>query len=224
MGPLLWLGGIFLALSACSFPRILVLHDPLTAVQHLELGQIYEAGGDYDRAREEYRIATKRDPTLVGALIGLGNVAYQSGDPDGAVSFYRMALEHDPPRPEVMNNLAWAYLAQGRQLEEAEQLVRRALSADPPQTWAYRDTLGVLLHRRGALEAARAEFAAALSAQEEIPPAAEVEITEHLAALLFTMERPAEACAALARVAHLRGEGSGEVATERCAGQAPEGR
>ena len=60
--------------TGCSFPRVIILKDPLTPEEHLNLGVTYEQQGDFDNAIKEYNLAAKNLP---GALLYLGNAHFQ---------------------------------------------------------------------------------------------------------------------------------------------------
>ncbi len=64
----------FALFSACAFPRIMILKDPLKPEEHLNLGVIYEKEGEFDHAIREYRLASKRLPI---AYLYIGNVYFQ---------------------------------------------------------------------------------------------------------------------------------------------------
>jgi len=48
--------------TSCSFPRVIILKDPLTPEEHLSLGVTYEQQGDFDNAIKEYNLAAKKLP------------------------------------------------------------------------------------------------------------------------------------------------------------------
>ena len=50
----LFLLSLLLAGGCSRIPRIIVLSDPLTAAEHVELGVAYERKGEVDLARREY--------------------------------------------------------------------------------------------------------------------------------------------------------------------------
>ncbi|HEY5594732.1 MAG TPA: tetratricopeptide repeat protein, partial [Nitrospiria bacterium] len=129
-----WIGiGLLLTLSGCgSFPRIIVLHDPLAPQEHLELGIRYESQRDWAAAEKEYRAALDPDPRFPPALANLGNLYAQQGQYDTARDYYRRALRYDPNHPMANNNLAMIYVTQGIHLAEAGEMIDRALAADPP--------------------------------------------------------------------------------------------
>jgi Flp pilus assembly protein TadD len=126
-------------IAGCS--HIVILHDPLTAAEHNDLGYSYETGGNTDLARREYRKALKLDPHLVRARVNLGNVEAGAGRWSAAEDHYRRALRDAPADADALNNLAVALLRQGRDLAEAESLAARALRADGGRDSIYRATL-----------------------------------------------------------------------------------
>jgi Flp pilus assembly protein TadD len=129
------------ALAACGCSRFVVLHDPLTASEHNDLGVAYEARGRPDLAAREYRRALDIDPRHGRARLNLGNVEAAAGRWSKAEREYRRALRDLPGDPDPPNNLAMALLRQGRDLAEAEALAEQAVSLAAPQDSLYRATL-----------------------------------------------------------------------------------
>lgn len=140
--------GAFL-LSACSLPRIIILHDPLTAEEHDHLGRIYESQGKSDLALEQYREALRQDKKHLPSLLHLGDLSYRTGDYSSAESAYAKALKLDPKNGDVMNDLAWVYIRTGKKLDTAQELITEALEVNPAHRPYYLDTLGVVLLRLG---------------------------------------------------------------------------
>lgn len=127
------------ALGGCS--HIVVLHDPLTAGEHNDLGVSYEAHGERDLAAREYRKALELDPRLVRARVNLGNVEAANGRWSSAEACFRRALADSATDWDAMNNLAVALLRQGRRLDEARALAGRAVAAGGERDSIYRATL-----------------------------------------------------------------------------------
>jgi Flp pilus assembly protein TadD len=123
----------------CS--RIVVLHDPLTAAEHNDLGVAYEAQGRLELAAREYRRALKLDPRFGRAHLNLGNVEAASGRWTGAEREYRRALTALPDDPDPPNNLAMALLRRPGGLAEAESLAVRAVALAAGRDSLYRATL-----------------------------------------------------------------------------------
>jgi Flp pilus assembly protein TadD len=131
--------GLLAALSGCA--HIVLLHDPLTASEHNDLGVAYEAGGHPDLAAREYRKALALDPRDARARVNLGNVEAAGGRWGDAERCYRRALRDSAADYDAMNNLAVALLRQGRGLDEARALSERAVAAGGARDSVYRATL-----------------------------------------------------------------------------------
>ena len=128
---------LFFFLSSCSLPRIIVLEDPLTPEEHINLGVAYEKKGETGNAIEEYKKASKNIPA---AFVYLGNAYMQKGDLEEAERYYRKAIKKQPDLSDAYNNLAWLYYTKKEKLREAESLVLKALELSPSNE-TYQDTL-----------------------------------------------------------------------------------
>ena len=143
---------VTLFLSACApVPKIIVLHDPLSAEEHLSLGLGYELNGEYDEAIGEYDKSARKSEGDDRPFYYMANAYYKKGEYDLAEEYYRQALEISPDNGDIYNNLAWAYIATER-LDEARGEIERALSIrrDP----YYLDTLANIYGRMGKYEEA----------------------------------------------------------------------
>ena len=143
------------SLSGCSLPRVVVPHDPLTAEEHVTLGEAYRLKGLREPAEKEFQAALQRQPDHVPALVGLGNLAFDAGEFQAAEEYYRRALVHNPDHPHANNNLAMVYLSRGERLPEAEQLARKALQGPAGLRPYVFDTLITLYLKQGRVEEAR---------------------------------------------------------------------
>jgi len=124
--------------AACSFPRVIVLRDPLTPEEHLNLGVTYEQQGDFENAIKQYNLAAKNLPR---AHLYLGNAHFQRKEWKEAEGFYRKAIEADPGNADAHNNLAWLYYIRKENLDQAERLAQKAWELNPAKKDVYRDTL-----------------------------------------------------------------------------------
>jgi Tfp pilus assembly protein PilF len=138
-----------LLFSGCSFPQIIVLHDPLSAEDHIKLGGIYDSQGKTGLAREQYRFAVKQAPENSRAWSLLGDIAYREKDYPEAEKAYGKALDLDTTNGDILNNLAWVYVQQDKRLGKAQELVRAAFEHTPAHRPYYLDTLGVILLKEG---------------------------------------------------------------------------
>jgi len=179
-GALIFFTALFL-LAGCALPRVIVLHDPLSAVEHDRLGRIYESQADFGQAREQYRMALEQDRKHLPSLLLLGDLSFKLKDYREAESAYRKALELDPENGDACNNLAWVYIQTGRNFGEAKTLVDRALKANPAHRSYYLDTLGVLLLKTGDAPGAIKALSESLETLPQDRPELLAEAKEHLA-------------------------------------------
>ncbi len=123
--------------TGCSFPKIIVMKDPLTPEEHISLGMAYEQKKEYDLAIKEYEAAATK---LKTARLYLANARFLNNQPDQAEALYREVLRDDPNCADAYNNLAWLLYTQKRNLPEARALALKATALNP-QNEQYRDTL-----------------------------------------------------------------------------------
>jgi len=131
---------LFLALGllSCTMPRFVVLDDPLSPEEHLNLGVAYEKKGELDSALVEYKAASKKLPR---AYLYIGNVYFQKNEFDEAEYYYREAIKQNPLNADAYNNLAWLYFIERENLDEAERLALKAIELNPAKKEMYLDTL-----------------------------------------------------------------------------------
>lgn len=138
------IGLIMLAMTlSCSLPKIIVLQDPLTPEEHINLGVSYENKGELDAALKEYETASKKLPI---AYLYIGNIYFQKNDFNNAENNFKKAIKKTED-PMAYNNLAWLYYTMNKNLEEAEKLARKAVELSP-QSQDFTDTLNKVIERR----------------------------------------------------------------------------
>lgn len=124
--------------TGCSSYRIIVLKDPLTPEEHLNLGVAYEKNSELDYAIKEYKLASKKLPV---AYLYLGNVHFQKKELDKAEAYYKKNIKKKPQNADAYNNLAWLYYTKRDKLDEGERLALKAIELNPSKEPIYRDTL-----------------------------------------------------------------------------------
>ena len=160
-GALILLLVLLLAGGCSRVPKIIVLEDPLTAVEHVELGVAYERKGELDLARREYEMALRKDRKFFLARLNLGNVFLAKKEYGKAREEYLRALELRPGDPEATNNLSWAALDSGDGIEDALARMEAVVSGPSGRRATFLDTLGVLRRRANRPESAEEAFALA---------------------------------------------------------------
>ncbi|NOY64076.1 MAG: tetratricopeptide repeat protein, partial [Nitrospirae bacterium] len=124
--------------TACSTAKIVVLDDPLTPEEHINLGVINEKNGNYNEALKQYEIASS---DLNIAFFYMGNVCFRMKDYRCAEKNYKRAIKEMPDNADAMNNLAWLYYTMGKNLDVARKLVEKAIEINPAKRDTYMDTL-----------------------------------------------------------------------------------
>ncbi len=102
----------FLLITSCSFPKIVVYDDPLTAYQHNDLGVVYYKKGQYDLAEKEFLKAIEKKKDWYLPYFNLGNLYYKKGELDKAIKYFEKSLDIEK-KDETLNNLAYIYLEKG---------------------------------------------------------------------------------------------------------------
>jgi len=155
---------VLLLAGGCSrIPKFIVLEDPLTAAEHVDLGVAYERKGELDLALREYERALRKDGKFYRARVNLGNVYLAKKEYGKARAEYLQALELRPGDAEATNNLSWAAIFSGEGIEEAITRMESVVSGPGGRQPIYLDTLGVLRMRANHPDEAEEAFALAES-------------------------------------------------------------
>lgn len=124
---------VLLLAGGCSrIPKIIVLEDPLTAAEHVDLGVAYERKGELDLARKEYEKALLKDGKFYRARVNLGNVFLAKKEYGKAREEYLLALGLRPGDAEATNNLSWAAISSGEGIDDALARMESVVSGPVP--------------------------------------------------------------------------------------------
>ena len=103
-----------------------------------------------------------------------------------------MLLQRNPDEPGPNNDLGYLYAEQGKNLEKAESMIRKALQEDP-ESFAYLDSLGWVLFKRGkvkeALEPLKKAAEQMKSEMERQGVGPDATILEHLGDVYFQLQQ-----------------------------------
>ena len=152
---------LLLAGGCSRVPKIIVLEDPLTASEHVDLGVAYERKGELDLALREYERALRKDGKFHRARVNLGNVFLAKKEYGKARDEYLLALELRPGDAEATNNLSWAAIFSGEGIDEALARMESVVSGPGGRQPTYLDTLGILRMRANRPRPAEEAFAQA---------------------------------------------------------------
>jgi tetratricopeptide (TPR) repeat protein len=181
------------------------------AARHLRVRVLTQAG-KLDRAEEECQ-ALMKEAEEAGAAHEvrylLSHVYSSAGNYPKAEEQLQLILKADPANAPACNDLGYLWADRGKNLEDAERLVRKALELDREQrkarpglepeadrdNAAYVDSLGWVLYRRGRLDEARAELERAVA----LPDGDDPVLWDHLGEVYHRLGHTALARAAWER-------------------------
>lgn len=108
--------------------------------------------GDFPNQKEFIRVCQ----------FSLSNIYVQRGEQRKGEEILERILEEEPEDASVNNDLGYLYADQGKNLEQAEKMIRKAVASDSENA-AYQDSLGWVLFKLGKFEEARAPLEKAVS-------------------------------------------------------------
>ncbi|MDQ2091973.1 tetratricopeptide repeat protein [Marimonas arenosa] len=165
-------------------------HGELPVV-HNTLGDLLRTLNRYDEAIVAYDRALTLYPEQEAGqwfvYYARGICHERTGDWPKAEADFRKALEIDPDRPEVLNYLGYSLVEKSDKLDEALELIERAVAARPDSGYIV-DSLGWALYRLGRYEEAveHMERAAELMSVDPI-------VNDHLGDVYWAVGRTREA-------------------------------
>lgn len=177
-------------LAAAAQPDVAILY--LYAVAQRQSDDLVGAEATAKRLRE-------LAPTDPRGMYVLAQVLEAKGDAAGAEASLRELLARDPQDATALNHLGYMFAERGARLDEAVDLVQRALKIEPDNP-SFLDSLGWAYFQQGRLELADRPLT---DAAARLPNSSVVQ--DHLGDLRFKQGRFAEAAAAWER--SLAGDG-----------------
>jgi len=159
---------------------------------YLTLAQVYERGKRFDDAelaiREAEKLASAPGENE-GVWFLLGAVFERQKKFDLAEAQFKKVLQVNPQNAQVLNYFGYMLADQGIRLEEAVDLIRRAL-AEEPFNGAYLDSLGWAFFKQNNLAEAEAYLRKAIDRNRHDPT-----IHDHLGDVLAKAGRATQAAA-----------------------------
>jgi tetratricopeptide (TPR) repeat protein len=172
--------------------------SPDPGLQYL-LAAAQRAAGDLSAAEATAQKLLSAYPDDRRGLNVLAMIQQDKGDVPGAERTLRELIRRDPVDANSLNSLGYLLAERGERLDEAVELVKRALDVEPANP-AFLDSLGWAYFQQGRFELADAPLT---EAAEKLKQSSVVQ--DHLGDLRFRQQRYAEAAAAWERA--LDGDG-----------------
>jgi Flp pilus assembly protein TadD len=163
-----------------------------------ELASIWTALGDTYRREERYEDAASAyekavkifgEPKPEHWFVWYARAIAQerSGRWDEAEAGFRKALELSPEQPQVLNYLGYSYVEKTENLDEALEMIERAVAARPEDGYII-DSLGWALYRLGRYDEAVVQMEAAVELMAIDPL-----VNDHLGDVYWAVGRKREA-------------------------------
>ena len=164
----------------------------LLAVALSESKNPAEAVKSFELAEHQF-LASQKEALDAGFYLTYGAAAERAGLLDKAAALLQKSIAIDPSNAaEALNYLGYMWIDRNQHLEEAGELIQKALTLRPNHP-AYLDSLGWWYYRKGDFAAAEQELRKAL---EHIRREDSGEVYEHLGDVLENLEHPEDALAA----------------------------
>jgi Flp pilus assembly protein TadD len=169
----------------------LVEENPRDVGTAIALGNVYRSQKMFEEAGEVYAStidALDEVPPAYWTLYYYRGIAYERTDRwSEAESDFRKALEMEPEQPLVLNYLGYSWIDRGENLDEALDMVQRAVAARPDDGYIV-DSLGWAYYRLGRFEEAVEELERAVTLKPLDPV-----INDHLGDAYWRVGRKLEA-------------------------------
>ncbi len=169
----------------------LALDNPTLPLVHSSLGDLLRQQEDYTNAIAAYDKAleyTEEGEDSQWFLLYARGISHERlGNWDKSEADFRKALELNPDQPQVLNYLGYSLVEKQENLDEALEMIERAVAARPDSGYIV-DSLGWVLYRLGRYE----EAVAPMQKAGELMPFDPV-VNDHLGDVFWAVGRKLEA-------------------------------
>lgn len=139
--------------KAVEYLQEAILSDPENAEYYYYLGTFQENAEAYAEAVGALEKAIERNPEETKYRFRLGVVYDKWGQKEASIEIMRDVIELDPTHASALNYLGYTYADLGKNLDEAERLIKKALTYKPNDGYIT-DSLGWVYYKQGRYEEA----------------------------------------------------------------------
>jgi tetratricopeptide (TPR) repeat protein len=160
--------------EAIAFLKNIISQVTPTADLLFYLGSFYEEVENYSESETAFLQGLKIAPENIRILFRLGVLYDKKGNREAAIREMKTVIQLEPNHTNALNYLGYTYADMGISLDEAEQLVLKALETQPDDGYII-DSLGWVYYKKGLHDRAVSALEKAVSIVPDDPT-----ILEHL--------------------------------------------
>jgi tetratricopeptide (TPR) repeat protein len=139
--------------AAVRFLETAIQEEPDNPDFKYYIGTFYEDSGDYENAEKYIKQAIEIEPGNPRYYFRLGVVLDKRNQKEASMEAMRKVISLDPKHANALNYLGYTYADLGRNLDEAERLVKEALKFKPNDGYIT-DSLGWVYYKKGEFDKA----------------------------------------------------------------------
>jgi tetratricopeptide (TPR) repeat protein len=182
--------------EAIKMLRAAAQKEPGNPEPSIFLGSVLAQTGHNDEAMTLFKGLLEKfpnnDEVIRSARSNLSIIYVNLGDYAKGEAELEILLERNPDEAGVNNDLGYLYAEQGKNLEKAEVMIRKAVQEDPDNS-AYLDSLGWVLFKRGKVKEAVEPLEKAVKQLADSATGGDATIYEHLGDVYFQLQDSARA-------------------------------
>jgi tetratricopeptide (TPR) repeat protein len=134
--------------TAIDFLKDVLKNDPENPEFMYYLGTFYEESEKYEAAEQYLKQAIGIEPERAKFYFRLGVVYDKWGHKEKSMEAMKTTIKLDPKHANALNYLGYTYADLGRNLDEAERLIKEALKYKPNDGYIT-DSLGWVYYKKG---------------------------------------------------------------------------